>query len=251
MKSRLIAAFEAACQRFSPDRVIADPELNSAFLAEARRLGLTESPVTLNRRLLNLRKGGSLRNRKSKRTSFSSEGDYRFAAEMAIRFMERRDGISLDSIICDPALAVEFDSIAARIAPGYSPLQYRWAALNLRKMSRLRPELLARVAPPISVAAYSVKDIDLKLVPNQQGIYIFFTASQVLYVGEAENLYNRLKKHLEHSDNKGLARWMWEHGTDDLRVETQLLATTTSTRVRRALETELIHSRSPLFNVAR
>jgi hypothetical protein len=251
MKSKLIAAFDATCQGFSPDRVVADPVLNAAFVAEASGLALTESAAILNRSLLNLRKQGDLPNRKSKRTSFPDEGDYRFAAEMAIRFLERREGISLDSIICDPALAAEFDSIAAMIAPGYSPLQYRWAALNLRKMNRLKPELLARVAPPISVDTFQIKHFDLKCVPNQQGLYMFFTSAQVLYIGEAENLYKRLKKHLDHSDNKGLARWMWEYGTGDLHLELQTLAAETITAVRRALETELIRSRSPLFNVNR
>lgn len=251
MKSKLIAALDATCQGFSPDRVVADPDLNAAFLAEAGRLGLTAAAATLNRSLLNLRKAGDLRGRKSKKTSFVDEGDYRFAAEMAIRFLERRDGISLDSIICDPQLAAEFDAYAARIAPGYSPLQYRWAAFNLRKASRLKPELLARVAPPVAIAIHRIKDIDLTKIPAEQGLYIFFMTSGALYVGEAENLFKRLKKHLDHSDNKGLARWMWEHGMEDVHVEIQVLATETKTIVRRALETELIRSRSPLFNVTR
>jgi hypothetical protein len=251
MKAKLVEAFDATCRGFSPDRVVADPELNSAFIAEANQLGLVGSTATLNRSLINLRKQGDLPGRKSKRTSFPDEGDYRFAAEMAIRFLERRDGISLDSIICDPALAAEFDSIAAKLAPGYSPLQYRWAALNLRKMSRLKPELLARVAPPTSVSTFQITALDLRCIPNQQGLYMFFTSADVLYIGEAESLCKRLKKHLEHSDNKGLARWMWEYGTDDLRVEIQVLAKVTTTKVRRALETELIRSRSPLFNINR
>lgn len=251
MKSKLIAALDATCQGFSPDRVVADPELNAAFVTEAGRLGLMAAAATLNRSLLNLRKAGDLRGRKSKKTSFADEGDYRFAAEMAIRFLERRDGISLDSIICDPQLAAEFDAYAARIAPGYSSLQYRWAAFNLRKASRLKPELLARVAPPVTVAVHRIKDIDITKIPAEQGLYIFFMTSGALYVGEAENLFKRLKKHLDHSDNKGLARWMWEHGIDDVHVEIQVFAADTKTIVRRALETELIRSRTPLFNVAR
>ena len=251
MKSKLIAALDATCQGFSPDRVVADPELNAAFVTKAGSIGLTAAAATLNRSLLNLRKAGDLRGRKSKKTSFADEGDYRFAAEMAIRFLERRDGISLDSIICDPRLAAEFDTYAARIAPGYSPLQYRWAALNLRKASRLKPELLARVAPPLAIAIHRVKEIDLAKIPAQQGLYIFFMSSGALYIGEAENLFKRLKKHLDHSDNKGLARWMWEHGMDDVQLEVQVLAAETKTIVRRALETELIRSRLPLFNVAR
>ena len=174
MKSKLIAAFDATCQGFSPDRVVADPDLNANFVAEALRLGLTDAAANLNRNLLNLRKRGLLPGRKSKRTSFHDEENYRFAAEMAVRFLERRDGISLDSIICDPERAAEFDSFAARLAPGFSPLQYRWAALNLRKTSRLKPELLARVSPPISIATYSINGLDLALRARSTGAIPLF-----------------------------------------------------------------------------
>src|SRR5262245_41527575 len=137
MKSQLVAALDAASQGYSPDRVVADPELNAVFLGECARLGLCQSPSELNRALLNLRKRGELSGRESRRTSFDCEDDYRFSAEMAVRFLERRDGVSLDDIICSPALAAEFDTLAANIFPGLTPLQYRWAALNLRKARKL------------------------------------------------------------------------------------------------------------------
>jgi hypothetical protein len=54
---------------------------------------------------------------------------------------------------------------------------------------------------------------------------------------------------MDHSDNRGLARWLWEHGTDAVYVEWQVLPPTTPTRTRKAMETELIRSRQPLFNV--
>jgi len=165
--------------------------------------------------------------------------------------MERRDGVSLDDILCDPELAAEFDKLAATISPGFSPLQYRWAALNLRKAKRLRPEILARVAPPERVLSLPVKEWQLDAIPIAQGLYIFFTRSECLYVGEAESLRNRLGKHLDHSDNKGLARWMWDQGTEELFLELQLLAVDTTQRVRRALEMELIRTRRLIFNVQR
>jgi len=251
MKSRLVEAFEATSQGFSPDRVVADPVLNAAFLEECRRLGLSASPATLNRMLLNLRKAGWLRGIRSRKSSFADEDQYRFAAEIAVRFLERRDGLTLDAIICDPDVAAEFDRLAAEIAPGYTPLQYRWAALNLRKSARLKPELLARVAPPLSVESFRMEGLDVARIPNQQGLYLIYAADVALYAGEAENLRNRLRKHLDHSDNKGLARWLWEHGMEKLFVEVQTFAADTATMVRRALEMELIRSRKPLFNVKR
>jgi hypothetical protein len=55
---------------------------------------------------------------------------------------------------------------------------------------------------------------------------------------------------LDHSDNKGLARWLWENGIRDLHVEYHVLPAGTTARVRKALEMELICSRNPIFNVA-
>ena len=130
-------------------------------------------------------------------------------------------------------------------------LQYRWAALNLRKAGNLEPEVLARVMPPVEMLRFPVRDLDLQNVPRDQGIYLFFDAKEVLYIGESENLRSRIKKHLDHSDNKGLARWLWEFGIDDLNVELQMLEPSTETRVRKAFETELIRSRNPVFNIQR
>lgn len=168
---------------------------------------------------------------------------------MAIRFLERRDGVTLDDVICDPARAAEFDEFAARIAPGYAPLQYRWAALSLRKSRRLQPEPIARAVQPISVVQARADQINLADVPMTQGLYVFFAGSECLYVGEAQSLRNRLKRHLDHSDNRGLARWLWEHGGEALHVEWQVLPPPTAARTRKAMECELIRSRRPVFNV--
>lgn len=252
MTSEIEEAFDETCQGYSADRVVADPEINVEFIEACRRRGLTDSVPDLNRRLLNLRKRRGLSGRpRARRTHFLNEDEYRFAAEIAVRFLERRDGISLDTIVCDPAMAAEFDKIAARIAPGYSPLQYRWAALNLRKAKRLEPELLARVVPPIEVFNSSIKDFEIDAIPATQGIYLFISGNQFLYVGESANLNSRLKKHLDHSDNKGLARWIWEFGTEEMHVEIQILDSNTETRVRKALELELIRSRKPILNIQR
>lgn len=252
MASHIVEAFDAASDGYSIDRVVADPELNRRFVVECRQRGLRGEPVDLNRTLLNLRKKGALAGRpRSRQTHFEDEDDYRFAAEIAARFLERRDGVSLDTIICDPTTVAEFDEVSARIAPGYSPLKYRWAALNLRKSRQLEPELVARIAPPINVINMSIDQVAPDELPVCQGLYLFISADQLLYVGETENLRRRLKKHLEHSDNKGLARWIWECGTESLYLEMHILANHTKSRVRKALELELIRSRHPVFNVKR
>jgi predicted GIY-YIG superfamily endonuclease len=251
VKSKIIAAFETVRSGNSVDRVVVDPDLNAAFLAECHRLELAAASATLNRALFNLRKAGNLRGLKSRSPSPGDDDAYRFAAEMAARHMERRDGVTLDDILCDPALAAEFDKLATSISPGFTPLQYRWAALNLRKANRLSPELLARVAPPVSVLSFALIGLTIDVIPSEQGLYLFHTREACLYVGEAENLRNRIHKHLDHSDNKGLARWIWDQGAAELFLELQVLDASTTQRVRRALERELIRGRKPLFNISR
>lgn len=249
----IVQAYSACFDGYSVDRVIVDPDLNRRFIDGCRQHGSDEPVADLNRQLLNLRKRGLLsRYKATRRTGFRDEDAYRFAAEIAARFMERQHGLSLDSILCDPALASQFDEMAQRIAPGYSALQYRSAALNLRKVRKLRPELVARVAAPATaVHSWPMRDFNLDLVPDGQGLYLLYDANELLYVGEAENLRLRLKKHLDHSDNKGFARWLWDAGPDGLNIEVHVLNSDTLARVRKALELELIRSRSPIFNIKR
>jgi site-specific DNA-methyltransferase (adenine-specific) len=251
-KRKVRRAFLAVRKDFPPDRVVADPELNTAFIRQCRRIGLKQDESDLNVSLLNLRKGGYLKGiSKGKRTSFQEESDYRFASEIAARFLEQREGTTLDRIICDPTLRAEFDQIARQFAPGYSELQYRWAAFNLRKGSRLRPEVVSHAAPSLEVFLFPIRGLDFGRIPATQGLYIVLDPRKALYVGETDNLRKRVEKHLDHSDNKGLARWLWEHGQGELRLEIHVLHPDTPTRVRRARETELIKSRRPVFNVKR
>jgi site-specific DNA-methyltransferase (adenine-specific) len=255
MRDLVRRAFLAARQGYSPDRVVADPDLNRHFLAECRALGSQEPDVTLNQCLLNLRKGRDLKGLpRSRPTSFADEEEYRFASEIAARHVERAKGTTVDRILCDPQLVSELDQIASQLAPGYTALQYRWAALNLRKAGRLKPELLARVAPKAeTVSLGPVAGLDAGQISGRQGLYLFYDpeSKQTLYVGEAKNLRKRLDKHLDHSDIKSLAHWLWQHGSHKLYLELHLLPDGTATPVRRALEAELIRTRHPLFNVQR
>src|SRR5262245_524461 len=111
MTAPLVTAFDAVSDGYPPDRVVAGPEVNRRFIDECRARGLDTPAALLNRSLLNLRKSGGLTGRpRTRKTTFHNEDEYRFATEMAVRALERRDGVSLDDIICDPDRAAEFDT---------------------------------------------------------------------------------------------------------------------------------------------
>ena len=242
--------FERVHEGFSADRMIADPELNSAFLRECDVLRLEFPAKHLNRALMNLRKSGTLDVETTHRTSFDDE-DYRFASEIAIRLLERRDGTTLDEIICDPTSAAEFDELAASISSGFTPLKYRWAALSLRKRRALRPEVATRVIRAEAVKLVRLAQLRPEDIPNQPGVYRFLDSKseQTLYVGEALSLRRRLRKHAEHSDNKNLARHFWESGIDNIIVEYSVFAEGISKRELRAIELEQIRGTNAIFNV--
>lgn len=248
MMSEIRKAFAETHDGYSSDRVIADPALNKAFLNACSQRGLTASPSEVNRALMNLRKRGQLDVPTTRQTKFD-DNDYRFAAEIAVRHLERRDRATLDDILVEPKLAAEFDAICEQFASGYDSLRYRWAALGLRKARLLAPEIIGHAIPAASVAYYHCKDIDVDSLPTLQGVYLFVSKKATLYVGEAANLRSRLKKHLDHSDNKQLAQWFWQEGLEQALLELHVLPDNVTTKARRALENELIRSRKPLFNI--
>jgi len=250
MTNQLIKAFDEVRQGFSADRVIADPAMNLGFIDACQRRGLTDEPVDLNLKLLNRRKRGGLPP-SSHRTVVRNQDSFAFASEIAVRSLERKHQTTLDRVLCGPELAREFDRVAEAIAPGFTPLKYRWAALRLRKTSRLKPEILGRVVPATVFGPAPVAKIHVSQIPNEQGIYILSSHDKVLYVGESTSLRARIKKHLDHSDNKFLAQYIWEFGKASLMLEYHVLPVGTRTDVRKAMELELIRSRRAEFNKQR
>lgn len=250
MNPQIKDAFQETSDGWSVDRVIADAEMNAHFIPACRRRGLGDPAVDLNMMLMNARKRGGF-SRCTRRTTVRNPDAYRFGAEIAIRSLERKHRITLDRVLCDPVMAREFDSIASAIAPGFTSLEYRWAALGLRKTSRLKPEIIGRAVPTQVFGPYAVAEFDLQRVPTEQGVYIISSLEKTLYVGEAKNLQTRLKKHLDHSDNKFLARYLWESGSEQILIEYRVLPAGTRTDVRKAVEIELIRSRRAEFNVQR
>ncbi len=105
---------------------------------------------------------------------WSELSPYIFASEIAWRKIFDRYDLSLDEILCDDRVAVQFDSIAAQFAPGYTPFEYRWGALKLRKegmnartrAKNYRKELKVRKL----CDGVSLQELDLDQVPEGPGL---------------------------------------------------------------------------------
>ncbi len=194
----VVEAFRLTHDGFSADRVVADPDLNGPFLEACKRLGLVGDPRTWNTLLFRLRKAGKLAGIETgQRTSLEWEDcdAYLFASEIALQCMlDAGQAKSLDEILCDPSLAAEFDAFAHRLAPGRRPVDYRWAALRLRKVAKAaRTRAAALTAPRRFEASVAVGEFDPEDQPESPGLYLVSeNSTKKLYVGETLNLRRRL-----------------------------------------------------------
>jgi len=202
----IVEAFTHASDGWSTDRVIADPELNLRYCEECEELGLPGGPADWNRALMRLRKSGKLEFLpRARRTTFQDEefDQYIFASEIAMRQITDEIGTSLDDVLCDPQLAAKFDSIARTVAPGpFSSLQYRWAALTLRKRAHECRTWSDQVPPDLERRRFlefkPLREIVTLRFASVPGLYLARKdADQSLYLGESLDLGKRLQCHQE------------------------------------------------------
>jgi site-specific DNA-methyltransferase (adenine-specific) len=193
----VVEAFQKTHEGFSADRVVADPGLNHQFVSTCQQFGLAGDARTWNTLLFRLRKAGKLAHIDTARwttVAWEDCDDYLFASEIALQQMlDEKLARSLDEILCDPALAVEFDAASAALAPGYAPLDYRWAALRLRKEAKQARSRAAVLIPPRLGPMMPLEEFQPEAQPACSGLYLLSESrSRKLYAGETMNLRRRL-----------------------------------------------------------
>jgi site-specific DNA-methyltransferase (adenine-specific) len=202
---RLVAAFRQASDGYSVDRVIADPVLNAAFIDECSKLELRGPPRDWNLGLLGLRKAGQgidLAAAKRTELSWESMDPFLFASEIALRRMLDLGFPSLDHVLSDPIAVARFDDFARGLAPGFSSLQYRWAALRLRKAARLWRRSSERVDRPALQKTWRKIRLDKSSLPavrSTPGVYLLAPHrddAKPVYIGETGDLFQRAERTL-------------------------------------------------------
>lgn len=194
----LAAAFNEASEGYSVDRLIADPVLNAKFIDACGARGLAGRPRDWNLGLVGLRKSGELQLETSaKRTEMSWDqlDPLLFASEIALRKLLDAGHLSVDEVLCDPAAAARFDDIARSLAPSHRSLQYRWAALRLRKDARLWQRAAEGIQPPTVGPFRDLSASQIARESDQPCVYEIFreeSPESPVYVGDTLNLRNRL-----------------------------------------------------------
>lgn len=234
------AFFDVRDDQRSPDVYVADPVRNGRFLERCRQLGACSSEYALNKALLNARKANRLKNLQSRPLRLNHER-YVFASEFAATELRYRTGATVDDIICDPSLAKEFDDIAAKIAPGFTSLEYRWAMLNVRKSGRDKtPFVMPQFKEPIQLLS------DTLSLPASRGVYVLSDQSRTLYVHGTANLNGGIALHRQLDFGSAFANRLWNPNPNDLLVSYAMIP---EAKFLRPIELRLISERKPLFNI--
>jgi site-specific DNA-methyltransferase (adenine-specific) len=214
----IVAAYLESHQGFSADRVLADPELNEAFLSACQKKGVPGSVAQWNRSLLRIRKSKKLPHG-SVRTVITPEqfDRFLFASEIALECLTSQYQCSLDDILCDPLLASNLDRIAMRYAPGHCSFEYRWAALRIRKMAHAirdgawKRRSAHQVEKRASYKPWS--EFDFSTVLGLAGVYVLRdTAKKEIYVGETFDLGGRFELHrrFQEWELDGVRTYPWD-----------------------------------------
>ena len=252
--ARIAQAYLEVREGYSIDRVVADPEFDRRFLCRCRELGLAGTDFELNWRLFNGRKNKWLPDLpKTKNYTPSRKDEFEFSSEIATRYVQERiekkrgGEISLDRIICDPDLAAEFDKIAARLAPGFSPIDYRWVALGVCKASG-RYASKAKEAKVLSFTDFvSTLSVKPSGIPTDQGVYLFRCEDESLFVGETDNLRQRIERHFDTSGKQGLPDWLYERGSRGINLSFVPTPAISPTE-RKIIELGTVNRLTPCFN---
>lgn len=251
----IISAFDSVRSGYSTDRVIADPEMNAAFISHLKLRGAQGEPADWNLALLRMRKANLLHlERETTRTKLDPVMLHRceFAAEIALRQMKDRHDVTLDALLCDPAMAREFDQLASEIAPGFPALYYRWAALRIRKEAKDWLALAQVVASEMdSKRFHRSRPLDAKCLddlPEAGGLYQLRLDSTVMYVGDTANLLEWATEAAEKYDLSKALRTTRKLEIAVLPVSFPRLELT-EPRARKGAKSLVVSKRKPRWNV--
>ncbi|MEE2642373.1 MAG: DNA methyltransferase [Planctomycetota bacterium] len=214
MEEGVIEAFRKSSDGYSADYLLCHPDLGSHFLKTCKELSVPGNAILWNQQMLKLRKSKRLpkSTRKIPRVTFEQMDAYSHGAEIALQLVMVDQGVTVDSMLCAPDVVAEFDRIAREFAPGFSALDYRWAALAIRKRANQARKLaLGKYAGwsscelPDRIPLKNVDPEELKIA----GVYVLYSGEIPVYVGETEDISARVDS-LRSNDN-------WENlGPDSL-----------------------------------
>jgi hypothetical protein len=197
-------AYRSVHEGWSSDRLIADPDMDARFIQACWRLGAQAPQSWLNHLLMNARKRkilGKTEGAMRYHVDPAVMDQYLFASEFAARILQDRavaaggKRITVDHILCDPDWGREFDTLAKAISPGFTSLDYRWAAFAIRKaQSRAASDVVADNSFVRLGRFDAIKSTQISAVAG----FLWIRSSEIeLYIGHSQNLKTQIERILD------------------------------------------------------
>jgi hypothetical protein len=254
--AKIIDAFKKTHGGYSLDRVLANPELARQFVEQAQKLGVDAPPALINRRLLRIRKAGKL---KVKTTAGDKERDispFLIPAELAFAQLTYQYEVSYDDLLADPEVGAAFDALALKIGRGGNIVDYRLAALHLRKNIRSRRsdevEKLANLGITDLTHRWHLvgafAKITLDDVSPAEGIFALSEPNRFLYLTKYPNVREGVDRFRNPDLLAALGNRFWTPSPESISVQLIQEEDTNGVTLR-LLELKALEVYRPIFNL--
>jgi hypothetical protein len=254
-------AFEKVRDGSSPDSILWDRSLASAFAEACRKLGLDAPEAILNRRLINIRKNKTRYANQGIVLSPTTKNDphpsivpqYAHVIEFALVRLRYGHGASIDDILLDPLLGREFEDLTLGIAPQLSPQDVRLGALTIRKTRFLKKHdevvesLNAADIERAATPAVSLSKISESEVPDGPGLVELQEGRRFLYIARNENLRPAVHEFKQGGAFRIMENGFWQPDFDEITLRYLPGTEFKGVGISR-WECKLISERNPVFN---
>lgn len=258
---RISAAFEKTRQGYEVDRVLIDASLRKEFLREVKKYKVNASDTMICRGLQAIRKSNRYDINLSPTTNRAGvhAEKYFYAAELAFTQLTYQFEFTVDDIVTDADIADSYVSICKKIDSTGSALEYKWAALSLRKqrsLTKKRIEKILHVRPSMITRKFhhfgTLDSIDFSKLPISGGVFAFSensTKDRYLYIGAAKNIRSAVVPFKNATPFKNLAGEFWLPDSSRIHLEAGHFDRKYFDASPRDLSFRLIDKYKPVFNV--
>jgi site-specific DNA-methyltransferase (adenine-specific) len=253
--AKIIDAFKKTHKGYSVDRVLADPDLVHQFIELAQRLGVDASPALINRRLLRIRKAGDLK----VETTVEEKRDLRpflIPAELAFAHLTYHHDASYDDLLADPEIGAAFDALALKVGRGGNAVDYRLAALHLRKNIRSRRGSEGKKLANFGIADLTQRwrlvgpfaKIAIDDLPTAKGIFALSEPNRFLYLTRYPNIREGVDLFRDPAVLAAMGNRFWTPSLESISLQLIRQEDISGTTLR-LLELKALEVYRPIFNL--
>jgi site-specific DNA-methyltransferase (adenine-specific) len=224
--SIIIKAFAQIHDGYSVDRTLADPQLAARFVKRCRQLGIDAPHAAVCRRLLRLRKEGGFPI-KTTREDRRNLHPFLIPAELAFAKLTYRYDASYDDLLADPNVGKAFDENVAKVGRSGDAVDYRLAALHLRKNVRSRRKADAKQLARLDISKVKARwhshghlsNLGLDRVPDSEGVFSLREPDRYLYLSQSENLRSGIAIFQDDDVLASVGNHFWSPSPDKITVD--------------------------------